>query len=219
MIAWGRASRTTISKLRRYRSRAARLETTARVQAVRLLVAEGEVLDRHAALRVLLDAAGDAGGHAPGQQRVLREAEVAPAQDGAVQVEGGGQPQMRAEVIHLGAHEVTEGLGQLGAPGLGDGGADGDGGGVPLDDASGVRGLSETPIMESNIPRDSSSMSSSKPAGMDESSAKAPSSSMPTLGAMRRPRRAVGHDETGQALEAAGGLPRRAHQGSGRPSR
>ena len=51
----------------------------------------------------------------------------------------------------------------------------------------GVRGLSETPIMESNIPRDSSSMSSSKPAGMDESSAKAPSSSMPTLGAMRRP--------------------------------
>ena len=112
------------------------------VEPVRLLVVEGEVLDGDPAPRVPLHAPGDAGGDAPGQQRVLREVlEVAPAQDGAVQVEGGGQPQVGPEVVHLGAHEVAVGLGQGRVPGLGDGGADGDGGGPLLEGRLGDAGL------------------------------------------------------------------------------
>ena len=93
------------------------------------------MLDRGAAAGVLLYAAGDRGGEAPGDQRVLGEVfKVAAAADVAVDVQRGSKPEMHAEALHLIADDVSAALGKSQVPALRDCGADGDGGAVLLED-------------------------------------------------------------------------------------
>ena len=179
-------------------------DVTVGVQAVRLLVVEGEVLDGDSPPRVRLDAAVDASGHAPGQQRVLGHVlEVASAQDGAVQVEGRGQPQVGTEVVHLRPDQVAVGGGQLGVPGLGDGGADRDGGGVLLVGAlRGARlGGVATERGDGVVVHEFGEQAAQRLAERE-----GPIGVHAHLRGQAQARGAVGHDQRGQSLEAGGGL-------------
>ena len=185
------------------------------VEAVGLLVVAGQVLDGHSPPRVGLDPVGDGGGDASGQQRVLGEVlEVASAQDGAVQVEGGGEPEVDAEALHLGSDDVSETLGECRVPGLGERGADGDGGGVLLADLGGFAGFGGV--------CDAEGLASGVVHELEEGGGQAGVSQGEGAlgvdavgGGQAQAGGAVGHDDAGQSGDPGGGLARRADDGGG----
>ena len=173
------------------------------------------MFDGHAPPRVGLDPVGDGGGDASGQQRVLGEVlEVASAQDAAVQVEGGGEPEVNAEALHLGPDDVAELLGQRRVPGLGERGADGDGGGVLLTDLGGfagfwlvgdAEGLTSGVVHEVEEGGGQAGVTQGEGAlGVDA-----------VGGGQAQAGGPVGHDDAGQAGDPGGGLSRRADDGGG----
>ena len=98
------------------------------VITIRLLIVSGKMLDGGAAAGVFLHAPGDGGGKAARDQRVLGEIlKVSTAADIPVDVQRRGQPQMYAEALHLVAHDIAAGFGQIDVPALRDRRADGDG--------------------------------------------------------------------------------------------
>ena len=190
-------------------------DPTVGVEAIGLLVVAGQMFDGHAPSRMGLDPAGDGGGEASGQQRVLGEVlEVASAQDAAVQVEGGGEPEVDAEALHLGPDDVAEPLGQRRVPGLGERGADGDGGGVLLADLGGFAGLW--------LVGDAEGLTSGVVHELEEGGGQAGVAQGEGAlgvdavgGGQAQAGGPVGHDDAGQAGDPGGGLARRADDGGG----
>jgi len=180
-----------------------------RRHASQLLGVSGEVLGAGCGTRGL-DSFDEAGGHATGQDRVFGEVlEVASAQDAAVQVEGGGEPEVNAEALHLGPDDVAELLGQHRVPGLGERGADGDGSGVLLTDLGGFAGfwlVGDAEGLTSGVVHEVEEGGGQAGVTQGEGALGVDS----VGGGQAQAGGPVGHDDAGQAGDPGGGLARRA---------